>query len=111
MFVHSSRKITGLFLVLTALLGLGCSQVPTEKQSAVDLRPQISFKVANDNIKGSTVFVDNLNMGLIDEYQENHAALRVLPGKHIVSIVKRDQVIYQETIYVGHGISRTIIVQ
>ena len=111
MLAHGSRMVKFLFFWGVVLLGLGCSQIPTEKQSAVDMRPQVSFKIVNENMKGATVFVDNLNMGLIDEYQENQAALRVLQGKHVVSVMQRDQVVYQESIYVGHGISRTIIVQ
>lgn len=98
-------------VLLAALLVFGCSQIPTEKQSAVDMRPQISFKIVNENVRGSRVLVDGLDMGSVDEYQENQAALKVLPGKHVVSIVQRDQLVYEESIYVGHGISRAIVVQ
>ncbi len=101
--------------VISACVGLalcvGCSQIPTEKQSAVDMRPQISFKIVNESTLGARVFVDNLDMGPIQDYQENQAALKVLPGKHIVSIVQHDRVVYEESIYVGHGMSRAIIVQ
>lgn len=90
---------------------VGCSQIPTEKQAAVDMRPQISFKIVNESTKGARVYVDNLDMGSILDYQENQAALKVLPGKHIVSIVLHDRVIYEESVYVGHGMSRAIIVQ
>ena len=97
--------------VLAVLLVFDCSQIPTEKQSAVDMRPQISFKIVNENVRGARVLVDGLDMGAVDEYQENQAALKVLPGKHVVSIVQRDQLVYEESIYVGHGISRAIVVQ
>ena len=109
-------KLSGVkSLMASAFAGLalcvGCSQIPTEKQSAVDMRPQISFKIVNESTMGARVFVDNLDMGPIQDYQENQAALKVLPGKHIVSIVLHDRVVYEESIYVGHGMYRAIIVQ
>lgn len=109
----NSVRSTGVLVsvLLAALLVFGCSQIPTEKQSAVDMRPQISFKIVNENVRGARVLVDGLDMGSVDEYQENQAALKVLPGKHVVSIVQRDQLVYEESIYVGHGISRAIVVQ
>lgn len=92
-------------------LATACSQIPTDKQSAVDLRPQISFRAVSDGFLDGRVYVDGLDVGTVSEYLENQSALKVLPGKHVVTVVLRDRTIYQETIYVGHGISRTIIVQ
>lgn len=106
--VQKIRAILGATLCVAIV---GCSQIPTEKQSAVDLRPQISFRIVNENLSSAHVVVDNLDMGSVNEYLENQASLKVLPGKHVVSLYLHDRVVYQETVYVGHGNSRTIIVQ
>ena len=108
----SHRKFLSIAaLVFLSMQFSACSQIPTDKQSAVDLRPQISFRPVNENTADGRVFVDGLDVGAVNEYLENQSALKVLPGKHVVTIVSRDRTVYQETIYVGHGISRTIIVQ
>ena len=96
---------------LTVGMLTACSQIPTDKQSAVDLRPQISFRPVSDGFLDGRVYVDGLDVGTVSEYLENQSALKVLPGKHVVTVVLRDRTVYQETVYVGHGISRTIIVQ
>lgn len=106
--VHSVRSILCISLCVMAI---GCSQIPTEKQSAVDLRPQISFRIADENLSSARVVVDGLDMGPVSEYLENQASLKLLPGKHIVSLYLHDRIAYQETVYVGHGNSRTVIVQ
>ncbi len=110
------KKLTAVksllaFVFSCAVLSVGCSQIPTEKQSAVDMRPQISFKIVNEGTRDARVFVDGLDMGPIQEYQENQSALKLLPGKHIVTLVLHDRVVYEEPVYVGHGMARTIIVQ
>lgn len=98
-------------LALSSLLFMACSQIPTDKQSAVDLRPQISFRPVSENTLNGRVYVDGLDVGAVNEFLENESALKVIPGKHVITIVSHDRTVYQETIYVGHGISRTIIIQ
>ena len=109
--MNSSSKFRTTLLALLCVSAIGCSQIPTEKQSAVDMRPQVSFKIVNENLSAARVVVDNLDMGQVEQYLENQASLKLLPGKHIVTLYLHDRAVYQETIYVGHGNSRTIIVQ
>ncbi len=111
--MQKSYVVKGLlaFVISCAIFSVGCSQIPTEKQSAVDMRPQISFKIVNESTRDARVFVDGLDMGPVQEFQENQSALKLLPGKHIVTLVLHDRVVYEEPVYVGHGMARTIIVQ
>lgn len=103
---------------IAALLAFGvagaflsaCTQMPTEKQSVVDHRPQIAFN-APEQSHGARVFVDGLDIGAVGEYLEGHAALRVLPGTHVIRLEQSGRPILEEKIYIGDGVSRTILVR
>jgi uncharacterized lipoprotein YajG len=108
----TQRKLFQIVAIIcSCLLFSACSQIPTDKQSAVDMRPQISFKPTSESTLNARVYLDGRDVGSVSEYLEGQSALKVLPGKHIVTVVLQNQNVLQETIYVGHGISRTIIVQ
>jgi len=93
--------------VISALVIQGCTQMPTEKQSIVDMRPQISFKVTDESKYPARVIIDDLDMGSVGDYLENIAALRILSGNHIMRVVLRNQVILEEKFYAGDGVNRT----
>lgn len=98
-------------LSLAGTLLSGCTQMPTEKQGVADLRPQLSFKSADDTMFGARVLVDGLDMGTVGEYAEGSATLRVLSGNHIVRVNLNGVTIVDEKVYLGDGVNRTIVVK
>ena len=106
------KKLALTIAATAAFLCCACVQMPTERASVVDTRPQLSFHVVGD-AESMTVLVDDLQMGSVKNYLEGDgdkggAALRVLPGAHVVKIVQDGKVIHEENIYVGDGVSKTI---
>lgn len=102
-------------LLLVAGIGIttltACTQMPTEKQGVTDLRPQLSFKLVADNLENARVLIDGLDMGAVGDYQEGKAALRILPGNHLVRIDLNGRPIVEDKVYIGDGVSRTILVK
>lgn len=96
--------------VLAAVLAVvalsGCVQMPTETQSVVDQRPQISFHLKNDAQGAARVFVDRLDMGEVGDYAAGKGALRVLPGTHIVEVRLGAEPLLNERVYLADGVSR-----
>lgn len=102
--IHSfSRFIPGLCLVAV----IGCTQMPTEKQSVVDMRAQISFSFDDDAMASARVKLDGIDMGSAYEYQEGKSSLRILPGTHRLTVINRGANIIDEKFYVGDGVSRS----
>lgn len=87
----------------------GCTQMPTEKQGISDLRPQISFQAPEERVRNARVTIDGLDMGIVGNYVEGTAALRILPGTHLITVDIGGQVILHEKFYVGDGVSRTFV--
>lgn len=105
--------ITALVLATAttaALFAAGCTQMPTENQRTPDTRPQISFKAVSEGAKKAQVLVDGLVMGVVGDYAESIAALRILPGSHLLTVVLGNQIILEEKFYAGDGVSRTFTV-
>jgi len=97
-------------LGIAGLLGLaGCTQMPTEKQGISDMRPQISFKAPDERVRNARVTLDGLDMGVVGNYVEGTAALRILPGTHLITVDIGGQVILHEKFYVGDGVSRSFV--
>ena len=90
----------------------GCVQMPTEKQSVVDQRPQITFRVSGDpqRLAGARVLVDGLDMGAAQDFLDGQASLRILPGTHQVKVVAGDRVLLTEQAYLGDGVVRPFII-
>lgn len=93
--------------VLAAAALTGCVQMPTEKQSVVDQRPQISFRIGNESQLAARVYVDRLDVGTAGEYAEGKAVLRVLPGTHVVEVRLGTQQLLNERVYLADGVSRS----
>ena len=105
------KSVLMAIAVTTSVLMLGaCTQLPTEKQSVSDIRPSISFKAVDDRVKSAIVIVDGLNMGLVGSYIDGVAALRILPGTHLLTVVDGSRIVFEEKFYVGDGVSRTFVV-
>lgn len=98
-------------VLIGSLFIVGCVRMPTEKQSISDMRPQISFKAEGAIAQESRILVDGLDMGKVSDFIEGKAAVRVLPGTHIVSVTSGGSVLLEEKVYLGDGVSRTFIVK
>jgi len=97
-----------VFAAVLAVVSLsGCVQMPTETQSVVDQRPQISFHLKNDVQGAARVFVDRLDMGAAGDYAAGKGALRVLPGTHIVEVHLGAESLLNERVYLADGVSRS----
>ncbi len=98
-------------VVLACVMGTvnvtGCVRMPTERQGVSDLHPQISFKAASDQAHGARVLIDGLDMGPVERYLDGEAALRVLPGAHMLRVTAGERNLLEERIYVGDGVNRT----
>jgi hypothetical protein len=99
-----------LTLVAAGMLAAssGCVQMPTEKQTVVDQRPQITFRVngQGQRVAGARVLVDELDMGSVQDYLDGQASLRVLPGTHVVKVQTGGNVLLMERAYLGDGVVR-----
>lgn len=104
------------FMALIASLGIagflalaGCTQMPTEKQGISDMRPQISFQAPDERVRNARVTIDGLDMGVVGNYVDGVAALRILPGTHVITVDLGGQVILHEKFYVGDGVNRSFV--
>lgn len=89
----------------------GCVQIPTEKQSIVDLRPQISFKVDKENLLTARVELDGLDVGQVSDYLEGMSSMRIRPGTHVVRVISGSGALLEERFYLGDGANRAFIVR
>lgn len=105
------HKGIAIFVLVGTLLSSGCTQMPTEKQSISDMRPQISFRAEGGSAQNAQVFVDGRDVGMVSEFMEGKAAMRVLPGMHIVSVSSGGSVLLEERVYLGDGVSRSFLVK
>lgn len=105
-------SMTAALLASLPALGIvGCTQMPTEKQSVSDMRPQISFKTTDTQKHSARVFVDGLDMGSLGTYLDGVSALRIVSGTHQVRVMNGTQILLEEKFYAGDGVNRTFIIQ
>lgn len=97
-------------IVLLGLAVSGCVQMPTEKHGITDIRPQVSFRPVDDSVRSSRVFIDGLEMGAVSDFLEGTAALRLIPGRHVLRITSEGRTILDEVFYAGDGVNRTFVV-
>ena len=104
-------KMRFLALALSAVVGasglVGCVQMPTEKQNVVSLKPQISFRLGNDNVGAAQVNLDGMPVGVAGQFQAGRTALQVEPGTHQLLVQLNGNVLLNEKFYVGDGVTRT----
>ena len=103
-----SRIIQSIIVAVAIVVAsAGCVQMPTEKHSVVDQRPQITFRVSDPHrVADARVFVDELDMGRVRDFLDGQAGLRVLPGTHVVKVLSGDTVLLLERAYLGDGVMR-----
>lgn len=105
----STQKLIAASLLSLALTALvGCVQYPTERQSVVDLRPQISFRFdpADARMNEARVLVNGLDSGRLGDFLDGKGSLRVLSGTHAVQVVSGSDVLLNERAYLGDGVAR-----
>lgn len=103
-----SKTLKSLSLALASTVLTACVQYPTERQSVVDLRPQISFRFDSNNsrISEARVLVNGLDSGRLGDFVDGKGSLRVLPGMHSVRVVSGSDVLLVERAYLGDGVAR-----
>lgn len=109
-----TKKLVSASLLATALTALvGCVQYPSERQSVVDLRPQISFRfdAADTRMAQARVLVNGLDSGRMADFRDGTGSLRVLSGTHIVQVLSGSEVLLNERAYVGDGVARPFTVK
>jgi hypothetical protein len=93
-------------VVATALVG--CVQYPTEKASIVDMRPQVSFVIAEDSpLRQAKVYVNGLDVGKAGDYLDGKAAVRILPGANVIKVVDGSRTVLEERVYLSDGVARS----
>lgn len=85
----------------------GCLSYPAEETNSVDNRPRITFD-AFDGASSTKVFVDGIENGYAGDYRPGKAALRILPGTHIIMLVKRDGTVTKQRVFVSEGVTKTM---
>lgn len=101
-----------LVVGVLAAFAAGCIQMPSEKQEVVDLRPQLSFQLAdsNDDASRYRIYVDGLAMGTASSYVSGKNGLRVLSGTHEVRVEVEGRIVVSERLYLGEGAIRNILI-
>ena len=108
------RRLLAAMAMAALLTGLAaCVQMPTETQQVADLRPQITFEFdpANAALAAARVSVDGLETGALGDFAKGRATLRVLPGNHAVRVTQAGQLLLDEKVYLGDGVTRSFIVK
>ncbi len=108
---NKSLLMAGLLVTASVVFIPACTQMPTEKQSITDLRPQISFKVLDDTLMGATIYIDGVDSGLVSQYLDGSGALRIRPGTHLINVNYGSRVLLEERFYLGDGVSKTFLIK
>lgn len=106
-------KCKVIFITVSCAFVAACVQMPTEKQSVSDMRPQISFQAdaADTRLTTARVVLNNIDMGAVMDYMQGIATLKVLPGTHQLRIVQGAQVLHDERFYVGDGVVKSFVLK
>ncbi|MDR1275287.1 MAG: hypothetical protein LBL72_02715 [Candidatus Accumulibacter sp.] len=101
-----------IFSICFIVFGLSaCVQMPTEKSGVSDLRPQISFRAADEALMGARINVDGLDVGNVSDYPADVATLRILPGNHRIVVSTPSGILLDEKVYLGDGVIRVFLVK
>lgn len=105
-----AMRFSGLLAALGAVAVLAGCAYPTETARTIDNRPQIMFKTTHDSDR-MVVYVDGIQNGVVSNYLDGKAALRVLPGTHTITIKMPDGSVNTQKVFVTDGVTKTIVVQ
>ncbi len=111
--MNARELFTAVIVVCCLPTFVGCVQYPTERQSVVDLRPQVTFRfdTANGSLNEARVLVDGLDAGRMGSFADGVGSLRVLPGTHVIQVVIGSEVLLNERVYIGDGVTRPFVVK
>ncbi|WP_427914844.1 hypothetical protein ACPWT1_08010 [Ramlibacter sp. MMS24-I3-19] len=98
-------------LLVAAVLGTACTQMPTEKVGVSDLRPQVSFKLASPDLGAAQVLVDGLDMGQASQYVDGSASLRLIPGTHDLQVFWGGRTVLSERFYAADGVNKSFVLK
>lgn len=86
-----------LSCAILSIFAIGCNSYPVTKVSTVDSRPTLTFTGGSPTAE---LFVDNLSMGLVSQYNGNPKVLTVEPGTHEISVMENNKTVFQQTVFV-----------
>jgi len=103
-----------ILIGLTALLLSACAiNDPVTAQSVVDDRPLVTFIVNGYEADQLQLIIDTLDYGPVSQYlnmaDSSQAALRIIPGKHLIVVTTGRQTIYERDLYLGE--SSTLVIR
>jgi len=108
-----NTEFKSIAAMLVCALAAGCVQMPTEKQSISDMRPQIAFKPTpgDSRLLSARVVLDNMDIGAVQDYIDGIATLKVLPGTHQLRIIQNSLLLHEERFYAGDGVNKTFVLK
>ena len=109
--MNFQRYIGLVFIAVMLLCSWACVKQPTSSEKVIDDRPAITFKSQSGALRpGDELYVDNLPVGDAWRYQSGRSALRILSGSHLIAVKRNGETVFEQTIYVGDGAVKEIIV-
>lgn len=103
-------KFTTAFAAFGAAAALCACSYPQTTAGTVDTRPGIAIQTSLDASE-MPVFVDGQYVGRAIDFKAGKAQLRILPGTHVIRVIKPNRQEYSERIYAGDGTVKTIVIQ
>ncbi|MBU2987119.1 hypothetical protein KO528_17260 [Saccharophagus degradans] len=99
-----------LLLALTlALFITGCVNKPTHNTTVVDDRPRITFDAQlSTTAKHYSVYIDGIAYGSLDNFLSDENALRIISGRHQISITHNGAVIKTYDVTLGANETRVL---
>lgn len=88
-----------------------CTQLPTEKQTVVDQRPELAFKPVDERTYPARVILDGVDVGQVSDYLYGQRSLKTLSGNHQIRITMSGQILLEERFYLSDGVSKFFVVR
>lgn len=107
-----TMTLRGFYLLFVALVMLSaCAYQPTQTTTPVDTRPTLSFEFHDPSMGLYQVYVDNMRVGILDDFRTPEQSVRLEPGMHLIEIRANNDVILQQEKYFGSGDAYTVKVR
>ena len=93
-----------LLVFIISLVLVACSvNDPIHTQQVVDDRPTITFDVQNYNANELTLTIDGLSYGSVAKYLNDSAALRIIPGRHRITVTFSGRAVFEKSDFFGES--------